>query len=174
MTTPPPPLPPPAPTPPSPTPDITFTIGGFAGNPALERLRDQAPDIFARIGGYYDAVITPEPDAENGLTLAERALIAQRVAERIPSPALDAWYGALLAERGGITKAALDSRRVGAMLDRVALVNEHPDFTTAEDVQDLFAAGLTHGEVIALSQLIAFVHYQARLLAGLRAIGTPQ
>jgi len=166
-------VPPPSP-PPSAAADITFTIGGFAGNPALEALRDQAPDIFAQIGGYYDAVLSPAPDAENGLTLAERALVAQRVAERIPSPALDAWYGALLAERGGIGKAALDSPRVRAMLDRVALVNEHPDFTTAEDVQDLFAAGLTHGEVIALSQLVAFVHYQARLLAGLRAIGAPR
>jgi len=159
------------PTSPHDTPDITFTIGNFHGNPALEALRDQAPDIFAQVGDYYDAVITPAPGAENGLSLAERALVAQRVAERIPSPALDAWYGALLAERGGIAKAALDSPRVEAMLARVALLNEHPDFTTAEDVQDLFAAGLTHGEVIALSQLIAFVHYQARLLAGLRAIG---
>lgn len=157
-----------------PPPDITFTIGGFHGNPALEALRAQAPDIFAQIGAYYDAVLSPEPGAENGLSPAERALVAQRVAERIPSPALDAWYGALLAERGGITTDALDLPRVGAMLERVALVNEHPDFSTAEDVQDLFAAGLTHGEVIALSQLIAFVHYQARLLAGLRAIGAPR
>ncbi|MGC4106813.1 MAG: hypothetical protein QM753_10745 [Thermomicrobiales bacterium] len=156
-----------------PSPDITFAIGGFAGNPALEALREQAPDIFAQIGDYYDAVLSPTPDAENGLSLAERALIAQRVAERIPSPTLDSWYGALLAERGGITKAALDSPRLQAIQNRIRLVNEHPDFTTADDVQDLFDAGLTHGEVIALSQLIAFVHYQARLLAGLRAIGTP-
>ncbi|MGC4189830.1 MAG: hypothetical protein QM589_01170 [Thermomicrobiales bacterium] len=162
------------PTSPHDTPDITFAIGGFTGNPAIETLRAQVPDIFTQIGDYYDAVLSPTPDAENGLSLAERALIAQRVAERIPSPALDSWYGALLAERGGITKDVLDSRRVQAMLRRVALVNEHPDFATADDVQDLFNAGLTHGEVIALSQLIAFVHYQARLLAGLRAIGAPR
>lgn len=156
-----------------PSPDITFTIGGFSGNPALEALREQAPDIFAQINGYYDAVLSPAPDAENGLSLPERALIAQRVAERIPSPTLDSWYGALLAERGGIARDALDSPRVQAILSRVALVNEHPDFTTADDVQDLFEAGLTHGQVIALSQLIAFVHYQARLMVGLRAIGEP-
>jgi uncharacterized protein YciW len=151
--------------------DITFAIGGFDGNPALEALRQQVPDIFTQITRYYDAVLAP-PEAETGgLTLPERALVAQRTAERIPSPVLARWYAALLSERGGLARAEVDSPRVQAMLHRVALVNEHPDFTTAEDVQDLFEAGLSQREVIALSQLIAFVHYQARLLAGLHAIG---
>lgn len=151
--------------------DITFAIGGFSGNAIIESLRAQAPDIFEQIGGYYDAVLSPAPEAEIGISLPERALIAQRVAGRIPSPILDSWYGSLLAKRGGIARDILESQRVQAMLARVSLVNEHPDFTTAEDVHDLFDAGLTHGEVIAFSQLIAFVHYQARLLAGLTAIG---
>ncbi|MGB3328913.1 MAG: hypothetical protein WBA46_08160, partial [Thermomicrobiales bacterium] len=147
------------PQPPSPAPnaDITFAIGGFAGNPAIEALRGQVPDIFAQVGGYYDAVIAPAPEAENGFSLPERALVAQRTAGRIPSPILDSWYGSVLAERGGIPREARETPRMQAMLARVALVNEHPDYTTEEDVQDLFDAGLTHGEVIALSQLIAFV-----------------
>lgn len=153
----------------APVHDTTFAIGHFDGNPAVEALRAQVPEIFVQIDAYADAVLTPA-SADDPFTTAERALVAQRVAELIPSPALDAWYGALLAERGGITKDTLDSPRIRAMLHRVRIVNAHPDSTTYEDVQALFTAGLTHGEVIALSQLIAFVHYQARLLAGLRAI----
>lgn len=149
--------------------DTTFTIGGFDVNPALETLRTQIPEIFTQIDGYADAVLSPA-SASDPFTAAERALVAQRVAELIPSPALDAWYGVLLAERDGIPREAFDSPRIQAMLHRVRIVNTHPDTTTAKDVQALFTADLTHGEVIALSQLIAFVHYQARLLVGLRAI----
>lgn len=153
--------------------NTTFAIGHFDGNPAVEALRARVPEIFTQIDAYADAVLTPT-SADDPFTTTERALVAQRVAELIPSPALDAWYGALLAERGGITKDALDSPRIRAMLHRVRIVNAHPDSTTHDDVQALFAAGLTHGEVIALSQLIAFVHYQARLLAGLHAIAATE
>jgi len=148
-------------------PDITFEIGGFADNPTIVALRDEKPQIFTWIQTYYNATVSPEDPGT--ISLAERALIAQRAAELIPSPVLDNWYGALLEERGGV--ADITSPRIQALLDRVALVNENPDRSTKEDVQKLRDAGFSQQDIIAVSQLIAFVHYQARLLAGLRALG---
>jgi uncharacterized protein YciW len=147
--------------------DITFEIGKFADNATVVALRNEKPQIFQQIQDYYNATV--DPDEPGSVSLAERALIAQRVAELIPSQILDDWYGALLESRGGVSD--LDSERIKAILKRVALVNAHPDASTPEDVIALQDAGLGEHEIIAISQLIAFVHYQARLLVGLHALG---
>lgn len=156
-------------TPPSETStrDITFEIGGFDDNSAIIALRQQKPQIFKQVQDYHDATVAP--DEPGTITLAERALIAQRVAVNIPSPLLATWYQHRLDSLGG----AIDESapRMSAMLNRVTLVNTNPDETTPGDMQALKGAGLDEIAIISLSQLIAFVHYQARLHAGLAAIG---
>ncbi|MGI8486880.1 MAG: hypothetical protein ACR2OU_21805 [Thermomicrobiales bacterium] len=150
------------------TRDITFEVGEFDDNPAIVALREQKPQIFDQVQAYYDATVAP--DQPGTISLQERALIAQRVAAGIPSPLLANWYQHRLDsfETGAIDEA---SPRIQAMLARVSLVNANPDATTHDDVRALQDAGLDETAIISLSQLIAFVQYQARLHAGLTAIG---
>lgn len=148
--------------------DVTIEIGNFAGNPAIESLREQKPQIFTQVQAYYEAAVEPAEPGE--ISLAERAFIAQRVAAGIPSPVLAAWYRQRLKKLGENIDES--TPRMRAILARIELVNTNPDVSTPEDIQVLRDAGLSQAAIIALSQLIAFVHYQARLLAGLSALGT--
>jgi uncharacterized protein YciW len=45
-----------------------------------------------------------------------------------------------------------------------------PDSATQTDLDRLSAAGLTPHAIVSLSQLIAYVNFQSRVLAGLRML----
>ncbi len=147
--------------------DITFEIGNFDGNAAIVAIREQKPQVFAQIQDYYDATV--QPTNPGNVSLAERALIAHRVAAGIPDAVLAGWYQTTF---DALNETVDESTpRLAAILSRLALVNTHPEQTTPDDVRALQDAGLSEVDIISISQLIAFVHYQARLLAGLKALG---
>jgi uncharacterized protein YciW len=147
--------------------DMTFEIGHFAGNAAIEAIREQKPQVFAQIQDYYDATV--QPADPGNVSLAERALIAHRVAAGIPDAALADWYRTII---DALNETVDESTpRLTAILARIALVNANPNQTASDDVRALQDAGLTEIDIISISQLIAFVHYQARLLVGLKALG---
>ena len=54
-----------------------------------------------------------------------------------------------------------------AHVDRVTT---SPDSATKSDFDSLLAAGLSPHAVVSLSQLIAYVNFQSRVLAGLRML----
>ena len=58
-----------------------------------------------------------------------------------------------------------------ALLRHTDLLTERPTEADAADIATLRAAGLSTLEIVTLSQLIAFVAYQVRVLATLRAFG---
>ena len=64
-----------------------------------------------------------------------------------------------------------DGTTLGAAIGRADLVTLRPADTEASDIQLLKDAGLTPAGILSLSQTIAFVAYQLRLIAGLRALG---
>jgi len=49
-----------------------------------------------------------------------------------------------------------------------------PDSATQADLDRLLAAGMTPRAVVSLSQLIAYVNFQSRVLAGLRMLRDAQ
>ena len=58
-----------------------------------------------------------------------------------------------------------------AILRHVDRLTAEPDSARREHIDGLLASGLSPRAVIALSQLVAYVNFQARLLAGLRILG---
>src|SRR5271166_7151277 len=76
---------------------LNAIIGAPPGSP-LAALRAQRPDILRHTQGSHDVLLSP--DDPGGLLLAERALVARRVAELSPHAALVAHYQALLDARG--------------------------------------------------------------------------
>ena len=147
-----------------PDPDLINTILGITPNSSLGRLRAQRPDILRHTQGSYDVLLHPADPG--GLSAAERALIALRVAEQAGHAGLAAHYRALLQQRdAGL--GSNPSPRLQRILDHVAMVATTPGKATRTHIEALEQAGLSARDIVALSQLIAFVSYQVRAAFGL-------
>jgi len=130
----------------------------------LHAVRHQRGKVVAATQGSHDAIFDP---ALPGLSMAERLLAAQTVARLSGSAALEAHYGDRL-ERLPTTPPGVE--RVQAILAFTEALTEHPVEGDRIALLKLPAAGLGTPEVITLAQLIAFVAYQVRVVAGLQAM----
>jgi CMD domain protein len=138
------------------------------------------PDVIRFTQTSDDAVFRPKSEA--GFSRAERAAVACRVARLLDDKSLIAHYeamlrpldagGKLLASTQGTTATGTD--RWSRMLAHVDRLTHSPGSSEPRHLQLLSEAGLSSQSIVALSQLIAFVNYQARVRAGLAAIaGSP-
>ena len=132
--------------------------------------------MVKHLQGSDDVIFAPQDDG--GLTRAERAaaalriatLLRDRVLERaLPRAACDARPGGTLARtvEGG---ARITEARWDAILAHVDLVTRGPGSAERKDIDNLLAAGLSSHAIVSLSQLIAYVNFQSRVLAGLRML----
>lgn len=140
--------------------DLMNAILGIAEGSALAALRAQRPEILRHTQGSYDVLLSPEDPG--GLSLAERALVAQRVADLSGHAALAAHYQGLREAR-----EAVDPARGAALEAHASLLAMSPGRATPDNLAALRAVGLTGRDIVALSQLIAFVAYQVRAAVGL-------
>lgn len=115
------------------------------------------------------------PADDQGLSHGLRIALASRMAALNADPILIADYDAQLAECA--PSEALLALAAGAKeLDEpLATIARHVDFVTltpseaqGSDITRLEQAGLTNPQIVALSELIAFVNFQTRVATGLR------
>lgn len=156
--------------------DVIDNVAGLAPDSGTYTLRHQRAKVADATQGSYDALFDP---ALEDLTLVERLLVALYASRLTPSPALAAHYRAELAahdvdqatliavETG--TPDDLTDPRLRAILAFTRTLIENPVAGDKAALQTLPAAGLTTPAVVALAQLIAFLSYQTRLVAGLQA-----
>ncbi len=166
---------------PTTAPDVLNAILGIDVESHLATLRQQKPQLVTELQDYYDSLFEPAPHSAAALPLNDRYLIAVRTASHTRSAAVVAWYRAL-AEAAGVPASELDraadaattiddESSLGAALRHTDLLTLRPADATADDLQALKNAGLTPAGIVSLSQVIAFVSYQLRLAAALRALG---
>jgi len=156
--------------------DVMDQLAGLAPGSKLAALRRERPDVVKHLQGSDDVIFSPADDG--GLTRAERAAAALRIAELMRDGALIAHYRARLAAldpSGALAKtvaggAQITDGRWDAILAHVDLVTRGPGSATRDDIETLTAAGLSSHAIVSLSQLIAYVSFQARVLAGLRML----
>jgi uncharacterized peroxidase-related enzyme len=156
--------------------DLIEDILGGAPDSALATLRQRRPEARRHAEGAHRALLLPEEPG--GLTPAERAAVALRVALRDgPAPALADRFRALLAAHPAAREAAEapgmspgGPPRLAALLRYADRVGGDPGACGQADIDALRALGLAPGDVVALTQVIAFVPYQVRLIAGLQAM----
>src|SRR5579862_7531883 len=141
--------------------DVIDAAAGLAGESPVAALRRQRPDFVRHAQGSHDVLITPPDPA--GLSLSERAAVAALVASIEGDAALTAHYHRL----GG---AADTSSRRETILRHVKLVTTAPGSATPAALAALRDAGLAPRDIVALTQIVAFVSYQVRVAAGLRAL----
>jgi len=142
-------------------PDLLESVIGVAPDSALSRLRALRPDIVRHTQGSHDVLLSPADPG--GLSLPERALIAARVAEQSHHAALASHYRALLAERGDPPP----DKRLETILQHVERVTMAPRTAHPAHIEALRAVGLTARDIVALTQIVAFVSYQVRAAVGL-------
>ncbi|OZI79948.1 CMD domain protein [Bordetella genomosp. 2] len=157
--------------------DLVDRLVGLAPGSKTHAVRHQRDKVVAATQGSYDALFDP---ALPGLPLQERLLVALYACRLTPAPELAAHYrerlaasGAApalveLAERGEPADAG--DARLAAILAFTRKLIEKPVEGDRAALHTLPAAGLSTPAVVALSQLIAFLSYQVRLVAGLKAM----
>jgi uncharacterized protein YciW len=155
--------------------DVILRLAGIASEGAVAAALKGRADVVAMTGQAAAASLLPE---EPGcLSHGERAALAVRVARLHEEAGLAAHYEVLMkwAAAKGATAALADptfkgggDARLAALIaytDRVALA---PKDTVAGDIEALQAAGIADADIVRLAELVAFLAYQLRVIAGLR------
>jgi len=158
--------------------DIVDAAAGLSAVSPVAVLRRQRDAFVRHSQGSHDVLIAPA-DA-GGVTLIERAAVALRVASIERDAALIAHYKTRLQEIGAdaATIAAAEQGaetidvplQLDAILRHVTLVATAPGSATQARLDTLRGAGLTPRDIVTIAQIVAFVSYQVRLVAGLRAL----
>jgi uncharacterized protein YciW len=141
--------------------DLLGSTIGVATDSPLAKLRALRPDIVRHTQASYDVLLRPADPG--GLSLSERATIALRTAELSGHAALAALYRDLLAERG----ASPPGTRLETSLAHVTLVTNDPRSAASSNIALLQRVGLSPRDVVALTQIVAFISYQVRTAVGL-------
>lgn len=140
---------------------IERLIGAAPGSPVAEAMAARA-NLMQASQANYAAVLTPKDPG--GLPQPLRFALAARIARLGGDAELAAHYAA----GGALPKA---DARLTAILRHVDLIATSPREATRADIAALTAAGVSPDDIVRLSQVIAFVSYQLRLIAGLRLMG---
>lgn len=156
--------------------DVMDDLAGLLPDSALAKLRRERPDVVKHLQGSDDAIFHPADDG--GLTRAERAAAALRIGELLRDETLVAHYRARLAAldpSGALAKTVGGGSRItegrwDAIIAHVDLVTRGPASATRDDIETLTSVGLSSHAIVSLSQLVAYVNFQSRVLAGLRAL----
>jgi CMD domain protein len=159
--------------------DIINYLAGIAAGSELARLRAERPETLQFAQGSYLALL--EPNDPGGVTHLEREAIALRAAslercldvadlhrERLQS--LDMSDEMIAAIEGGSDGAGLPAR-LTALLRHADLLTTSSRTGSAAALELLREAGLTARDIVTVSQLIAYLSYQIRMIATLRAMG---
>ena len=159
--------------------DVVSRLAGIEPGSPLAELRAQRPEATGYAQDSYDALFNPTDPGS--LSVTECLATALRVAYLHAVPAAVVHYHQQLVEVGAnpaiVTAAAPDQldpalpTRLRAMLRHAHLLATQPRWARPDHLQELADAGLSTTEIVTVSQVIAFVSFQVRLLAGLELLG---
>ncbi len=155
--------------------DAIDRAAGLTPEDALYATRRLRPEFVDGAEQCRQSVLTPNDD--QGLAPDLRAALAQRMASLNHDAALHADYAAQLAtfqpgsDLLALAAGSLDLPEPLATLARHAdWVTQQPMQASPQHIRLLEQAGLTNPQIVALSELIAFVNFQTRVAAGLRLL----
>lgn len=159
------------------TKDLVDQLVGLTPGSQTFDVRHKRDKVAAATQGSYDALFDP---ALPGLSLADRLLVALYATRITPSPLLAAHYRARAVEAGAAAAdiavaesgkpADAANPQLAAVLEFTRKLIEKPVEGDEAALKTLPAAGISTPAVVTLSQLIAFLSYQTRLVAGLVAM----
>ena len=152
------------------TESFVSQAAGVAPDGAVAAALAGRADILALTEATHQAILRPrEP---GGISHAERAGLACRIALLHGEQALADYYWAL-AGQSGLADPSFgggDDTRYRALLAHVDRVSTMPREASGADIQALKQAGWSDADIVRLSEIIAFLSYQLRVVAGLRLL----
>lgn len=161
----------------SPADDLIDRIVGIQAGDALHAVRHQRDKVAVATQGSYDALFDP---ALAGVSLTDRLLVALYACALTPAPELAEHYRTRLNEQGADASliAAVENDKIDGVPDtalrtilaftRTLILDPVKGDKAA--LETLPAAGVSTPDVVAIAQLIAFLSYQVRLVASLKAM----
>ncbi|MEV8338598.1 CMD domain protein [Leucobacter sp. NPDC077196] len=171
-------------------PDTLSALAGLDAE-AAARLQGRRPEATDAAEASLHALFDVGDDDEAaGLPRYLRLLFAARAARVDGAHELAEFYLELIDEErdgeagtfsiddahalviGGVESAAgrPSPRRIRAALRHVDLLVQRPAAATSDDLDALSTAGWSVTETVVLSQIVSFVTYQTRVVAGLRVL----
>jgi uncharacterized protein YciW len=145
---------------------------GLSEDSAIFAARRQRPEFVDGTEACRASILSPENDL--GLTSDFRAALAARLATAIGQPVLGTLYRDYLSKSPSPVLQAIANGDAAsgdpvlvAMVRHADLVTQTPRQSCKQDIEALAAAGLTNPQIVAISELVAFVNYEARVVAGL-------
>jgi len=148
------------------TADVIDTAAGLAPGGALHTARQFRTTVVDATQASHDALLY---ETVPGLSTADRLRVALHCCEAARAPELAAHYSALLLQQPA---EGASSPALPAMLTWAGLLTTDPRRGDREALQALQVAGLPDPAIVALAQLVAFLSYQTRVVAGLQAMDT--
>jgi len=153
--------------------DAMDKAAGLSPNDPLFNARRFRPEFVEGAELCRRSVLMPADGL--GLAAALRVALARRIAALNADKALMAGYTEQLKEVDA-TEQLLDLAHGATDMDEpfatiarhVDLVTLTPSEATAGDIARLVQSGLNNPQIVALSELIAFVNFQTRVATGLR------
>jgi uncharacterized peroxidase-related enzyme len=149
---------------PSGQPDVIDAAAGLAPGSTLHAARRFRTTVVEATQASHDALLYEPVD---GLSTADRLRVAVHCCEAAQAPQLAAHYRALLAQQPAQEAA---SAALPAMQDWASLLTTDPRRGDRAALHALRTAGLADAAIVALAQLVAFLSYQTRVVAGLLAV----
>ena len=145
--------------------DVIDRAAGLAPGDPLHAARRFRAKVVEATQASHDALLQQPVD---GLTTEDRLRVAAHVCAIAGAPMLGRHYTALLAAAPG--RDAPPSPALPAMLDFAAALTTDPRRGDRTAIEALRRAGLGDAAIVALAQLVAFLSYQLRVVAGLQAM----
>ena len=145
--------------------DVIDAAAGLAPGMPLHAARRFRPVALQGSQASHDALLF---DPVPGLSPADRLRVAAACCDAVQASALAAHYRALLSAPARTAEAP--SPALPAMLRWALLITTAPRDGDRAALHALREAGLADPAIVALAQLVGFLSYQTRLVAGLQAL----
>ena len=151
--------------PPSALVDVIDRAAGLAPGDPLHAARRFRAKVVEATQASHDALLTQPVE---GLSTADRLRVAAHVCVTADATSLAKHYQARLGDDDA--RAAPPSPALPAMLHFAATLTTDPRRGNRAALDALRRAGLADPAIVALAQLVAFLSYQLRVVAGLQAM----
>ncbi|SAI22119.1 Uncharacterized protein conserved in bacteria [Bordetella ansorpii] len=153
---------------PAASPDVIDTLAGLASTDYAWQVRQARPAVIQATQACDDLIFSAA--LSGGLSVAERLDAARAVALANALDGLARHYADRLNAQGEPVQTTGTSARSQAIAHFSASVASNPLSADREALAALRNHGLTVPEIVMLAQLVGYVAYQGRLLAGVRAL----
>lgn len=146
-------------------PDVIDRAAGLAPDDPLHTARRFRAKVVEATQASHDALLMqPVP----GLSPTDRLRVAVHACEAAGATELAGHYADLLASDP--SRSAASSPALPEMLRFAARLTTDPRLSDRAAITALKGAGLDDAAIVALAQLVAFLSYQLRVVAGLKAL----